>query len=90
MKHSFPVERIIWSDHYSVDSWERPFDLPGLGRCVTCVTIGYRVAETDDSVYLANTINSDDYATGVMVVLKALIQSRVLIDYAEQNEPVVS
>jgi len=68
------AERITWLDSATHDGWHSPKDQ--VYAPVACVTVGFVVSESEQSVSLAATYESTDQVAQVMTIPKAVIQDR--------------
>lgn len=68
------LEKIVWMDSASHDGWHNP-NLQEY-RAIRCTTFGAVIAETDESISVAGTIESPDQVAQVMTIPKAVIVSR--------------
>jgi hypothetical protein len=79
----FPVEMVIWDDHYSKDAWSEIVEHDNKAMRVT--SIGFLIKEDDKAITLALNLGANDTVSCAMTILKTAIHERRKVRYAIQK-----
>lgn len=78
---TYPIERVTWVDSASIDAWHSLEELKRLtSEVYACVSVGYLVHETEDSIVVASTTGEQERLCSAMQIPKVAILRRELID----------
>lgn len=71
---AYPMEYVVWDDHYSRDDWTHIADHDN--KYMEVHSIGWLIKEDDKCLTLALNLGRDDIVSCAMVIIKANIKHR--------------
>jgi hypothetical protein len=88
VKLKYPIDYILWEDHYSEDGWKKIDDIDASAAPVE--TIGSVIKENDEIVMVALNVCENAEVSCTMVIMKSCIKTRRRIRDAIKTRQVKS
>lgn len=86
MKLKYPIEYVVWDDHYSIDAWKDISEHDNNSMQVT--SVGFLIKEDDKAITLCLNLGEDDEVSAAMIIIKAQIVQRKRIKNAVSKRKV--